>query len=212
MNLYSLYRKIIPRTKPSWAALCKQVYIDQAGRRYYQYQDETDMTIFRKGEIEKCQMELRYGTDYADVVDGIKAALNKSNRKTGRMEPDITASGYLVQELIDRKDLLVVPEILFRLCSHTLIREDENPNIVDHEVLDQKIETFKREIQRGGLHAFFQENGLLKSLGMSNISPHEFSRLMTDSEQRVKQVQARIKLFTSEQKSQGLFSSKINTT
>lgn len=212
MNIYRLFRTLIPRTKPKWAAPCRLVYTDTLGRRYYQYQDEMDMTIFRRGELEKCQMELRFGTDYASVIDGIKDSLNRSNKKTGRMEADIVTAGYLTQELIDRKDLLLIPDILFRICANTLIREDENPHIVDQEILDQKLETFKSEIQRGGLHAFFLETGLLKSAGISNISQSDFSRLMTDSEQRLKQVQARIRLFTSEQRSHDSSNSNQSTT
>jgi len=210
MNIYRLYRKLIPRNKPSWAALCKQVYIDKQGRRYYQYQDEGDMTLIRRGEIEKCQMELRYGSDYSDVIEGVRSSLNNANRKSGHMEPDIVTAGYLIQELIDRKGILVVPEILFALCSNTLIREDENPYLVDHEILEEKISTFKQEIQRGGLHAFFQANDLLKLVGMSNISLSDFNRLMTDSEQRISQVQAKIKLFTFEQKSHDSYSNRAN--
>lgn len=211
MNIYRLYRRIIPRSKPAWATLCKLAYEDSNGMRYYQYQDELDMSLFRRGEIEKAKMELRYGTDYTDVVNGIKGAINRPNRKSGRMEPDIATAGYLVQELIDRKDLLIIPEILFKICATTLIREDENPYLVDQEILEQKIAVFKHEIQRGGLHAFFQESGLLNLINLPNISRAELTRLMIDSEQRLKQVQARIKLCTSEQRSPDFYSSKTNT-
>lgn len=213
MNFWkALKEKIIPNRKPEWAALCKLAYTDKSGRRYYQYADELNMNcVYRKGEIEKCMMELRYGSDYSKVIDEMKASVNGFD-KQGNMRPDMVKTGYLIQELIDRKDILLLPEILFKICANTLIREDENPYLVDEEVLEEKIATFKSEIQTGGLHAFFQSVDLLKLIGLSNISIIDFNRLMTASAQRQKQFQAMLNLFTSEQQSQAGFSSEQSTS
>lgn len=199
MNLLRVFKRKI--SKPKWAALCHLAYTDRAGFRYYAYTDELKMPIFRRGEIEKCMMELQYGSDYSEVLDALKVTIN-SHDKSGNMAPDIAKAGYLVQELIDRKDLLLIPEILFKICANTLIREDENPELVDQELLDHKVTTFKSELQRGGLAAFFHKGELLKSIGLSGISTTDLIRLMNASEQRHIQSQAMIKLLTSGQKSQ----------
>jgi hypothetical protein len=178
MSLINYFRT---KQKPSWASLCTCVYTDKAGRRYYQYNDELDMSVLRKGEIDKCVMEHAYGSDYRDVFQGIKSALGESDRK-GNMRPNIQDISYLAQEILDRDKHLIIPEILMKICAHTLIREDEDPYQVDDEILKQKLTTFKTEIQRGGLHDFFHSTGLLKLLGLSSMSMTTFRSNMIASE------------------------------
>lgn len=163
------------RSKPSWAAQCTLAYTDRQNRRYYQYPDMLDMCVHRKGEIDKCLMELRYST-HSDVLEALKDATNAHKR--GSMQPDIVKIGFLVNEITDRSELLLSSDILFKICANTLIREDENPYVVDDEILIEKITTFKAEIKQGGLHGFFQSVGLLRLIGLSNIMPHELTKYM----------------------------------
>lgn len=193
------FSKLFPKTKPKWAALCSLKHTDKNGLRYYQYIDELDMPLMRKGEIDKCNMELRFGSDYEDVFDALKDALCASDRK-GNMQPDLQTASYLTQELIDRRELLVLPDIMMEIASHALIREDENPAIVDREILQEKIEVFKKEIQGGGLHGFFQSSGLLSLIGLSNITILEFSKLIDNSQERLSQFQKITGLCTSGKK------------
>lgn len=179
-----LLRKFFPKPKPPWASLCTLAFTDRSGRRYYQYSDPMDMSILRKGEIEKCQIELRFGTDMEDICQAMQSAISSSDKK-GNMAPDVTMIGYLVQELIDRKQYLVIPEILFRVLATTMIREDENPGIVDQEILAEKVITFQSELQHGGLFDFFRRGNMLGSLDFSGITIIDFKRLMTQSQQRM---------------------------
>lgn len=166
--------------KPEWAARCSLAYKDKKGNRYYQYNDMLDMCVHRKGEIDKCLMELRFGNK-EDVLDALKLTL--SAHKKGVIKPDLVTMGYLVNEITDRENMLIIPDILFKLCANTLIRHDENPYIVDEEILIEKISTFKAEIKRGGLHGFFQSVGLLRLIGLSNISTTDFQQSMNKADQ-----------------------------
>jgi hypothetical protein len=183
MGYWQSMKTIFSKPKPKWASLCSLVYTDKSGRKYYKYNDPLDMCVKRKGEIDKCLMELKYGSNYSDVLFALKTAINQPD-KAGNIKPDLVNVGYLVNELADRSDILLVPEILFKLCSNMLIRADENPYIVDVEILNEKVETFTKEIQRGGLHDFFQVTGLLKLIGLSGISKIGLMQYMTASEMK----------------------------
>jgi len=176
-------KTIFSKPKPKWASLCSLVYTDKSGRKYYKYNDPLDMCVKRKGEIDKYLMELKYGSNYSDVLSALRTAINQPD-KAGNIKPDLVNVGYLVNELADRSDILIIPEILFKLCANMLIRSDENPYIVDVEILNEKIETFTKEIQRGGLHDFFQVTGLLKLIGLSGISKIGLMQYMTASEMK----------------------------
>lgn len=182
MRLFQSMR--ITSSKPKWAALCSEVYKDKKGYRYYKYNDTLDMCVLRKGEIEKALIELSYGSDFEDVLNELKIAINKPN-KQGKMQPDIVGMGYLVNELTDRQTMLLVPDILMKVCANVLLREDENPYIVDQEILAQKVETFKSEIERGGLFDFFQLSGTLKLLGLSHISTTDLTKYIHDSKAKM---------------------------
>lgn len=180
MNLRSILTK---DKKPDWASTCTAVYTDRKGRKYYRYNDEMDMCVYRKGEIDKCLLELQYGSDYRDVMQGIVKLMSQSDKR-GNVTPNISGTAYLAQEIIDRDQWLILPDILMRTCANTLIREDENPYIVDQEILTEKVDTFTAEIQRGGLHAFFHETGLLRLIGLSDTSTSKFKSVMISSEIR----------------------------
>lgn len=191
LNSIKLFRT---KTKPSWASRCTSVYTDHAGRVYYKYNDELDMCVIRKGEIDKCLMELSYGRDYLDVFKGIKDMLGETDKR-GNIKPNLSSVGYLAEEVLVRDKYLIIPDILMKVCANTLVREDENPLIVDAEILDQKIATFKAEIQRGGLRDFFYSAGTLKLLELSSMSTTEFNSHMLASEvmqERHEQIRASI--------------------
>lgn len=189
-----LLRKLFPKSKPAWASVCTAVFIDSHGRRYYSYNDDMDMSIIRKGEIERYRMELRYGTDIEDICTAMQSAIGASDKK-GNMSPDIAMVGYLIQELQDRRIMLAIPDILFSMLATTLIREDEQPHIIDGEILKQKCATFKQELQHGGLASFFQQTGLSGLLGFSGISISEFQRLMTGSMHRLQNLKSVVHSF-----------------
>lgn len=182
--------------KPDWATLCSLAYTDSDKRRYYVYNDEMDMSVLRKGEIEKYLMELQYGSDYSDVVKGMKDSL--ITHKKGKIQPDMTMLGYFIEELAERKQLLLLPDIMFRIMATMLIREDENPYLVDAEILDEKTATFQNEIQHGGLATFFHSAGILKLLGLSGISILDLQRLMKESKQRIQNRQSQLSFLRNE--------------
>lgn len=178
-----MIRNLFNKAKPSWASLCSVAFKDKQGRRYYSYNDMLDMSILRKGEMEKYLIELRYGSDLSDVCEAMKEALGAADKK-GNMNPDLPMIGYLVQEIIDRKKMLVVPEIMLKIIATTFIREDENPVIIDEEIMDQKLATFKTELQHGGLAHFFHSAGFHRLIGLYNISINELTQLMNESLRR----------------------------
>lgn len=198
VNVKKLLRSLRPYKKPSWASLCVKAYQDTQGRVYYKYNDELDMCVIRKGEIDKCLMELKYGSDYLDIMNGIIKSANQFDRH-GRATPDLIGISYLAQEMIDRDSMLLIPDIMMRICANALVREDENPHIVDQEILVEKINTFKSEIGHGGLHDFFHAGGLLKLVGLSNISATALTRLMTDSKTQLQKTKQNLSFILEQQ-------------
>lgn len=201
MGYIQTLKGIFSKKKPVWASLCSMVYADKKGNRYYKHNDQLDMSVIRKGEIDKCLLELRFGANYHDVFSALKDSLNEHDKR-GNMKPDLSKVGYLVNELADREEMLIVPDILFKICANTLIREDESPFVVDHEILGEKVDVFKKEIQRGGLHGFFHSLDLLKLIGLSTTSPVELMQYMIDSETKLHNQKRMIQALTLDRQSE----------
>lgn len=198
MDFFTNYLKglKILTKKPTWASLCNLAYTDKEKRRYFIYNDEMDMCIIRKGEIEKYLMELQYGSNYEDVLKAMKEALSMD--KKGQMQPDIMMLGYLIQELISRKEFLLLPEIMFKIMATMLIREDENPYIIDQEIMEEKLKTFESELQHGGLASFFHSDPMLSYLNLSGISMIDLKGLMNESRQKIENLNLELSSFRNE--------------
>lgn len=175
-----LLSKFFPKRKPEWASLCSVVHTDKQKRNYYKFNDEMDMPMLRKHEIDICMMELRYGRDFDDVIQVMDSSLNQT--VAGKVKPDLKAVGYLLHEIQERKKYLFDSKILFAICANTLIREDESPFKPDQTITNEKIKVFTDEIGRGGLSFFLIKNDLMKYLPFSNISILQFSQMMNQSD------------------------------
>lgn|SRR3990167_7086294 len=137
-----------------------QVFIDSKGKRYYRYPNDMDIPILRKGALEKCLMEIESGlsgNELERILTAMSDALNE--RKGDRMIPNIAKVGFLVEEIRNRKNLLLHPDLLFEAVSILYIREDEDPAKVDGEVMNQKLVQLKED-SREGLYDFFYTSGL----------------------------------------------------
>ena len=65
----------------------------------------------------------------------------------------------LVHELRSRSEIRLEPDILLQMMAVLLIREDENPNVIDHKLIDLKVNKFKAANEERAA-SFFIENGL----------------------------------------------------
>lgn len=135
-------------------------FLDSNGKRYYRYTNDLDIPILRKGELERVLMEIESGLSGSELSNILEAMGNAINERKGdKMTPNISKIGFLIEEIKNRKEMLLHPDLLFEAVAILYIREDEDPAIVDTEILREKVKQLKLN-SREGLYDFFYTSGL----------------------------------------------------
>lgn len=207
--LFFLFRKQMiqlvfnSQRKPVDFSKLEQVFIDSNGKKYYRYIDDRDMPIVRKAYIDKCFRELGcmlHDRELQRFIEAFEVALNKKDKKN---QPyiDLSFIVHLIQEIKNRKEMLIHPDIVMDLVTTVYIREDENPGEVDEDIHQQKVEQFKID-SKGGLYDFFYSAALTRYLPYSHISKREFRRLMEEAGMKTEALLEQVNQYISENESE----------
>lgn len=150
------------------------IFRDSDGKDYFKYTNDFEIPILRKGELERALLEIESGLSASElgrILKAMKDALSET--KGDRFVPNIAKIGFLIEEMENRKEMLVHPELLFEVAAILYIREDEDPAIVDRQILSEKIVQLKKD-SRDGLYDFFYSRGLSTYIPFLEKSEEEF--------------------------------------
>lgn len=162
-----------------------QVFIDSKGKRYYRYPNDMDIPILRKGELERVLREVQYGLsrdELSDILDAMTKAL--SDQRGDKIVPNFAKVGFLVEEIKNRKEMLIHPDLLFEAVAMLYIREDEDPAIVDKEIVRQKMIQLKED-SKEGLYDFFYTSGLHAYIPFLQKSEEDWMELWEEGKVRM---------------------------
>jgi hypothetical protein len=166
---------------------------DSKGRAYYAYPNDLDLPLKRKGEMERVLLEIEAGISKSEldlIVDSGIAAINRV--KDGRPAPDLGTVLYLFHEMKIRKDILIHPELLFEAVAIMYIREDEDPAVVDKEILNEKIEQFKLD-SKDGLYDFFYRSGINTFMPYLEKSQEEWMEYYSEGKAKAEALKSQLK-------------------
>ena len=144
------------QSKPVNFDRLEYIFIDSNGFRYYKFTKDDDIPILRKGRLEQYLKELQLGLS-SDNLESILSYMEKA--LDGGNKPSIAKIGHAIEEIRNRRQILLHPEIMFNMVASLYIREDENPARVDEEIHEDKVNQFKKD-SAGGLYDFFYSAGL----------------------------------------------------
>lgn len=160
------------------------VFIDSKGRKYYQYDDNLEMPMVRKGKLEMYYNWMASGITGKEIdmfANAIEAAADEciNTLKADGKIKHLSRIGAIAEELRRRRDMIVHEDVCFRIIGLQYIREDQDPRIWDQEIEDEKVKQF-REDSKGGLEAFFMGSPLKKLLPFSNMSESELTNYLNE--------------------------------
>lgn len=173
----------------NWKDKTEVRYIDTNGIKYYQYPDFMELPVSRYEYLQGLLSVFEMGFNSKDydlfINEFIKTVEDIVNQHTekGKIK-EITRILYLVKELETRSKIRLEPKALIELLAVVLIREDENPEIVDSKIQDMKIKQFtidKLEHKR----SFFLQAGLSTFIPALNISDSDYLTLLKHSENQI---------------------------
>ena len=157
-------------------------YTDGAGQRYYRFPDTMHLPIERFGKMKEFMMWMASGITPAELdkliefgenalEEGMKA---KGSKSAGKI-------GWLLQELRDRRKLIIHTELLYNFLACQWVREDEDPTLFSNEIQMQKVEQFKQEVAGKDSFFFFQQRELKIVYDRLNLSQAEWTAYWEDS-------------------------------
>lgn len=102
--------------------------------------------------------------DISESLLRIYNAVNEVDTK-GKMAPNVATIGFICSQLLSRKGRIVVPDYLYDLAANYFIRQDEELEFVNDEILAEKVSALK-ELPIEVLRDFFFNKEL------NEIFPH----------------------------------------
>jgi hypothetical protein len=84
--------------------------------------------------------------------------------------------GAYIHVIRERQDTVIHRDILLNIAATWLVRDDEDPNIVNSDIHNFKLELFE-QLSKGGAKDFFSSLGIDPLMPLLSMSPEDFQIL-----------------------------------
>jgi len=172
----------------NWKDKCKVYYIDGNGLKYYQYIDSMQLPAERYEYLIGLVAvhEMGFNTkDYKSFLDSFKKEINETVNNSDHRGKGLAKIMTLVNELDRRSEIRVEVRTLLEMMAIILIREDENPEIIDHKIQDTKVDQFKKDKKEYAIGFFLQAKLDMYFPSLAELQDN-WMKYMTESLQEVK--------------------------
>jgi len=172
----------------NWKDKCKVCYIDGNGLKHYQYIDALQIPECRYEYLTSLAVvyDMGFNTkDYPKFLDSFEKEINETVNNTDHRGRGLAMILQYVKELRSRSEIRIEPDLLLQMMAVLLIREDENPELIDDKILDLKVEQFKKD-KKHYASGFFLQAGLQTYIP-SLVELHQnWPEYMTQSLEKIK--------------------------
>ena len=166
--------------KPLALSSLELAYTDLNGVNYYRCPDTMQLPLERWSKAKDYMMFMASGISDVELtmlIDFADKALTEGITGKGKGAAKI---GFALQELRERKNIIIHSELVYNYLAVHWIREDERPEVVDMAIHQQKVDQFKLEVEKGDSYFFFQERELKKIYDPFNLSRAELTALLQE--------------------------------
>lgn len=171
---------------------------DLDGNEYYRFPPTTAFPLARhakRGEIIAWMSAGLTASELHSLLDlADKELENMVMGKTG----SLAKVGAIHSQIRMRKDLVIHTELMYQFIGVHYLLKDEPLYTVSDEIMDLKIESFKKMVAGGLLLDFFQLPELNNICNTIGLSRDEFQQAWIESEVEMKLMNQKIKYLTSE--------------
>lgn len=147
----------------------------QDGFKYLRFPKETNMPLERfsmsMALLERLSSGIS-GSEMELILDGMEKALS-----AGLSIPKNAALVATYIHIIrERQDTIIHRDILLNIAATWIIRDDEDPTIINNDIHKEKLEVFEK-MCNGGAHDFFTRLGIEPLIPLMSMSPTDFQKL-----------------------------------
>jgi len=185
------------QAKPLTHADLEQCFVDRNGKRYFRFPDSVSLPIERLGERDKLMMWMSAGLTASEqemflaeidkaLMDGIS---DPKKRSAARI-------GSCVQQMRERRKMVIHTELLYNFLAVQWIREDEIPDKYNQEIQLQKVAQFKEEVANSNSYFFFQQKELKRYFDFTNFSEAQWNQWWQESLTKQKALKEALEVYS----------------
>jgi len=112
------------------------------------------------------------GSEMELILEGMEKALSAglSNPKNAAL---VATYIHIIRE---RQDTIIHRDLLLNIAATWIIRDDEDPTIINNDIHKEKLEVFEKMCKEGS-HDFFTRLGIEPLIPLMSMSPEDFQKL-----------------------------------
>jgi hypothetical protein len=147
----------------------------QDGYNYLKFPKETNMPLERfsmsMALLERLSSGIS-GSEMELILEGMEKALSAglSNPKNAAL---VATYIHIIRE---RQDTIIHRDLLLNIAATWIIRDDEDPTIINNDIHKEKLEVFEKMCKEGS-HDFFTRLGIEPLIPLMSMSPSDFQKL-----------------------------------
>lgn len=176
----------------------EKCFKDSTGHTYYKFPEAMSLPIERFGKLQEYMMWMSAGLTSSELellLDEADKALT-AGLVQGKNAAKI---GFVLQQIRDRKNMVIHTELLYNFLAVQVVREDELPEFFNNALHIEKIEQFKLETANGKTYDFFLRIGLKKLNDLFNMSEAEWTRFWGESLEAQRLLNEMVKIISKEE-------------
>jgi hypothetical protein len=147
----------------------------QDGYNYLRFPKETNMPLERfsmsMALLERLSSGIS-GSEMEGILEGMEKALaaGLSNPKNAAL---VATYIHIIRE---RQDTIIHRDLLLNIAATWIIRDDEDPTIINNDIHKEKLEVFEKMCKEGS-HDFFTRLAIEPLTPLMSMSPEDFQKL-----------------------------------
>jgi len=145
------------------------------GYNYLRFPKETNMPLERfsmsMALLERLSSGIS-GSEMELILEGMEKALSAglTNPKNAAL---VATYIHIIRE---RQDTIIHRDLLLNIAATWIIRDDEDPSIINNDIHKEKLEVFEKMCKEGS-HDFFTRLGIEPLIPLMSMSPSDFQKL-----------------------------------
>lgn len=170
-------RSVITGIPHSKLELC---FTDSNGLRYYKFPEAMSLPVERFGKLQEFMMWMSAGLT-SNELDLLLDEADKALTSGLTQGKNASKIGFVLNQIRDRKTMVIHTELLYNFLAVQVIREDEGVEYFNNAIHLEKIEQFKAENKDGKTYDFFLRIGLKKLNDLFSMSEAEWNQFWGES-------------------------------
>lgn len=180
----------------------EHAFVDINGKEYRKFPQSMSLPLERLGRLQGYATFMASGIG-GEEMDLILASMDEI-LSNGIKKPETAAQmGALIHSIRERRQMVFHTELMYNYVAVQLVREDEQPEVYNDEIHNEKVAMFKEMVKAGGAYFFFHEQQLPIPTAFLNLTQIELEVLWQESEAIQKNLKPILDLILRERKFTG---------